>query len=142
MRCLPNSAFLFFDRSGRRSLPQRGFGSWKAGLEGSESRGVERIEPGFPEKEVSICRKCLLLFEISPNAFPDYSYCFRSELQKRVEFSWLLLRNERSENDKETDLWGNFRLWVLLFAETVLSCSSIGCSGDKSKNSDRHRRRF
>lgn len=142
MRCLPNSAFLFFDRSGRKSVPQRGFGSWKAGLEGSESRGVERIEPGFPEKEVSICRKCLLLFEISPNVFPDYSYCFRLELQKRVEFSWLLLRNERSGNDKETDLWGNFRLWVPLFAETVLSCPSIGCSGDKSKNSDRHRRRF
>ena len=50
MRCLPNSAFLFFDRSGRRSLPQRGFGSWKAGLEGSESRGVERIEPGFLDR--------------------------------------------------------------------------------------------
>lgn len=150
MRCLPNSAFLFFDRSGRKSVPQRGFGSWKAGLEGSESQGVERIEPGFPGKRskhlpkmlTSFRGKCLLLFEISPNVFPDYSYCFRLELQKRVEFSWLLLRNERSGNDKETDLWGNFRLWVPLFAETVLSCPSIGCSGDKSKNSDRHRRRF
>ena len=38
-------------------------GALEAGKPGlkAPSRGVERIEPGFPEKEVSICRKCLLL---------------------------------------------------------------------------------
>lgn len=76
------------------------------GLSAPESQGPGLRKPGFDEnrpefrrkeasiwlrKEVSVSRKCLLLFEISPNVFQDYSYCFRSEAQKWTESFRLLL---------------------------------------------------
>lgn len=83
MRCLTNSAFLFSGPSGRRKARQKDFLLRKAKVRGSESRDLMRIGRSFGEKkqafapkEVSVSRKCLLLFEISPNVFPDYSYCF------------------------------------------------------------------
>ena len=79
MRCLTNSAFLFSGPSGRRKARQKDFLLRKAKVRGSESRDLMRIGRSFGEKkqafapkEVSVSRKCLLLFEISPNVFPDY----------------------------------------------------------------------
>ena len=74
MRYLTNSAFLFSGPSGRRKARQKDFLLWKAKVRGSESRDLMRIGRSFGEKkqafapkEVSVSRKCLLLFEISPN---------------------------------------------------------------------------
>lgn len=76
MRCLTNSAFLFSGPSGRRKARQKDFLLRKAKVRGSESRDLMRIGRSFGEKkqafapkEVSVSRKCLLLFEISPNVF-------------------------------------------------------------------------
>lgn len=113
MRCLTNSAFLFSGPSGRRKARQKDFLLRKAKVRGSESRDLMRIGRSFGEKkqvfaskEVSVSRKCLLLFEISPNVFPDYSYCFRSEAQKWTESFRLLLWDEQSGSDKKLCLEG------------------------------------
>ena len=97
MRCLTNSAFLFQVRLGEEKPDKRTFCSGKPSP-GLRKPGLMRIGRSFGEKkqafapkEVSVSRKCLLLFEISPNVFPDYSYCFRSEAQKWTESFRLLL---------------------------------------------------
>ena len=82
MRCLTNSAFLFSGPSGRRKARQKDFLLRKAKVRGSESRDLMRIGRSFGEKkqafapkEVSVSRKCLLLFKISPNVFTHISCC-------------------------------------------------------------------